>query len=279
MRANRVLAALLAVSGLAIAVDGNTTLLREVRFALWTVASPLHFVSAFAESTASNFMRTFADQDALRRENKKLKQEILTLRGVLTRHDAVLAENAKLRDLYDSRERSREHMLVAELVAISENPLTITIDKGRLGELRVGHTVIDSSGLLGQIVETSAFTSRVLLITDSSHSVPVRALRNDVRAIATGDGKDGLVLKDIPATLDIRTGDHLVTSGLGGRFPPGYPVGEVDSVVVQGDAPFARATVRPAAALDRSRQVLVVQGEESEQFPPTPPAAVTEVVD
>ena len=117
---------------------------------------------------------------------------------------------------------------------------------------------------MGKSWETSALTSRVLLITDSSHSVLVRVLRNDVRAIAAGDGDDGLVLKDIPSTLDVRQGDRLVTSGLGGRFPPGYPVGEVTEVVYDPGELFANATVRPTAALDRSRQVLVVLTAQSE---------------
>ena len=198
------------------------------------------------------------------RNNAALRRELVKLRGLLTRHDAVLRENARLRELYESRERAREDTLVAELVGVSENPIRITIDKGHLREVRVGHAVTDSQGLLGQVVEISALTSRVLLITDSSHSVPVRVLRNDVRAIAAGDGEDGLVLKDIPSTLDVRQGDRLVTSGLGGRFPPGYPVGEVTAIVQAPGELFATATVRPTAAIDRSRQVLVVLTPQDE---------------
>lgn len=256
--------AVLLASCLAMLVENRSTLLEPARSILWTIASPLHFAARFAHGIGERASRAFANHAEARRENAALRRELVKLRGLLTRHDAVLRENARLRELYESRERAREDTLVAELVGVSENPIRITIDKGHLREVRVGHAVTDSQGLLGQVVEISALTSRVLLITDSSHSVPVRVLRNDVRVIAAGDGEDGLVLKDIPSTLDVRQGDRLVTSGLGGRFPPGYPVGEVTAVVQAPGEMFASATVRPTAAIDRSRQVLVVLTPQDE---------------
>ena len=245
-------------------MDANSALFDRVRYYLWTIASPMHIVAQAPYTYGEDLMRIAAGLAELQRENVALRRELVKLRGMLTRHDAVLRENTRLRELYESRQRAREDMLVAELVGVSENPLTITIDQGRLRDVHVGHAVTDSTGLLGQVVETSALTSRVLLITDSSHSVPVRVLRNDVRTIAAGDGEDGLVLKNIPSTLDVRQGDRLVTSGLGGRFPPGFPVGEVTAVIHDPGELFARVTVRPAAALDRSRQVLVVLTPQSE---------------
>ena len=238
--------------------DAKTSLFKSVRFGLWTVASPLQFLSNLPHKAGGAVERTLADRSQLQREIADLKREVFHLRGLLTRHDAVLTENARLRQLYESRQRAREKMLVADLVMVSASPLTITLNKGRLHDVRVGQAVIDSVGLFGQVVETSALASRVLLITDSSHSVPVRVLRNDARAIATGDGEDGLILKDVPTTLDVREGDRLVTSGLGGRFLTGYPVGVVETVVADPVDMFANITARPAAALDRSRQVLVV---------------------
>ena len=260
----RALTAVLLASCLATLVENRSTLLEPVRSVLWTIASPLHFAAQFAHGVGELASGAFANHAEARRENAALRRELVKLRGLLTRHDAVLRENARLRELYESRERVREDTLVAELVGVSENPIRITIDKGHLREVRVGHAVTDSQGLLGQVVESSALTSRVLLITDSSHSVPVRVLRNDVRAIAAGEGEDGLVLKDIPSTLDVRQGDRLVTSGLGGRFPPGYPVGEVTAIVQAPGELFATATVRPTAAIDRSRQVLVVLTPQDE---------------
>lgn len=262
---------LLLVSCLTIWLNGKSSLLANARSVLWTVAQPLQEIAEFPPATVRRIGRMLAGQAALHRENTALKREVLELRGVLTRHDAVLSENARLRELYQARQRAREDMLVADLVGVSRTPIGITIDKGALRDVRVGQTVIDSAGLLGQVVETSALASRVLLITDASHSVPVRVLRNGVRAIAAGDGGNGLVLENIPATLDIREGDRLVTSGLGGRFPPGYPVGVVQTVVTEPGEMFASAAVRPSAALDRTRQVLVVRAPQSR-----PPAAVAD---
>lgn len=263
---------MLFASCLFLLVDGHTSLLDRARFVLGTIASPLHFAAQLPRTVGGMVARAFASHAQVRRENSALRHEVVELRGLLTRHDAVLRENARLRELYESRERAREDMLVAELVGVSENPLGIIIDKGHLRDVRVGHAVTDSAGLLGQVVETSALTSHVLLITDSRHSVPVRVLRNDVRAIAAGNGEDGLVLKNIPSTLDVRQGDRLVTSGLGGRFPPGYPVGEVTAVVQAPGELFATATARPTAGIDRSRQVLVVLTPQGEALGEAAPA-------
>ena len=252
------LAALFALSCAGILTDANTELLREVRTALWTATSPAHFVGPLLRRAVAAPLDIVRDRAALRQEITALKQEVLHLRGTLLRHDAVLSENARLRELSESRQSAREDMLVAGLVMVSASPRTITLDKGRLHDVRLGQAVIDSAGLLGQVVETSVLTSRVLLITDASHSVPVQALRNAARAIAVGDGEQGLLLKDVPTTLDIRVGDRLVTSGLGGRFPIGYPVGEVVTVVSDPADSFATITAKPSGALDRARQMLVV---------------------
>ena len=127
---------------------------------------------------------------------------------------------------------------------------------------RIGQAVIDSEGLFGQIVEVDRATSRVLLITDASHAVPVQVNRNGVRSIAAGSGQlDLLVLENVPISADIVQGDLIETSGLGGRFPQGYPVGYVEAVLVEPTASYAEVSVRPTALLDRSRHVLVVLEE------------------
>ena len=125
--------------------------------------------------------------------------------------------------------------------------------------MQTGQAVIDSEGLFGQIVAVDQLTSRVLLITDASHAVPVQINRNGVRSIAAGTGRmDRLELENVPISADIVQGDLIETSGLGGRFPQGYPVGYVDAMVVEPTASYAQVSVRPAASLDRSRHVLVV---------------------
>ena len=125
-----------------------------------------------------------------------------------------------------------------------------------------GSAVIDSEGLFGQVIELGQFTSRVLLVADKDHAVPVEVNRNAVRSVAGGSGRiDRLELEFVPVTTDIKIGDLLVTSGLGGRFPRGYPVGTVQEVIIDPNVSFAVVNVLPAAQLDRSRHVLVVVGE------------------
>ncbi len=134
----------------------------------------------------------------------------------------------------------------------------------------VGQAVIDAEGLFGQVVEVAQFSSRVMLVIDAAHAVPVQVNRNDFRSIAAGTGRsDRLELEYVPVTADIRVGDLLVSSGLGGHFPRGYPVGEVTAVVVEPTMTYAQVTAKPFAALDRSRHVLLVYDAKTEQ-PKTP---------
>ena len=239
-------------------VDAKTPLLAPVRSAIATVVDPLYFVAAAPYLVADDVARAFSSRAGLIARNAELERELLRLQGEVSRYNDVLTENERLRELFDSQARLGDDVMIAELVASSVQALEIVIDKGRLSNVSAGLAVIDSTGLFGQVVETSAFASRVLLITDRRHAVPVRVLRNDVRAIAVGDGEGKLLLKDVAITLDIREGDRLVSSGLGGRFPSGYPVGVVESVGRDQAEPFANIVVRPSAALDRARQVLVV---------------------
>ncbi len=159
-------------------------------------------------------------------------------------------------------------MLVAEIVNVSPDPLkqTIVIDKGADDDVYIGQAVIDAYGLVGQVVEVNDAQARVILISDSRHSIPVQVNRNGVRAIAEGAGQiDTLLLANVVATTDVKAGDLLVSSGLGQRFPVGYPVGVVESVVQDPGKPFLNVVVRPSAKLDRSRYVLLVFAGEVNQ--------------
>jgi rod shape-determining protein MreC len=152
-------------------------------------------------------------------------------------------------------------VLVSEIIGVSPDPVRhqLILDKGDEAQVREGQALIDANGLMGQVVEVAATTSRVLLITDPTHSVPVQVNRNGVRAVAEGVGSlDRLAVHHVAATTDIRDGDLLVTSGLGGRFPIGYPVARVVSVERNPGEAFARVAAAPLAALDRARHALLV---------------------
>ncbi len=244
-----------------ITLEITTRLLEPVRSSIGTVMSPVQFVAEtpyFLGAAAGNL---FATRNRMLERNAELNRRILELSQVSQQYLALKTENERLRELLGSQARVPAEVVIAELVAVIPAPNThqIIIDKGADDGVMIGQAVIDAVGLFGQIVEVEQYSSRVLLITDVSHAVPVQVNRNGVRSIAGGTGRlDRLELENVPVTADIKEGDLMETSGLGGRFPPGYPVGVVDSVVIEPTSAFALVRVRPNAQLDRSRHVLVV---------------------
>ena len=167
----------------------------------------------------------------------------------------------RLRELLNSAALVDEQVLVGELIGVDPNPFThrILIDKGSRDGVTLGQPVLDARGLMGQVVEVMPYTARVLLLTDTTHSIPVQINRNGLRAIAVGTGNpERLELRHVADTADIKEGDLLVSSGLGQRFPAGYPVAVVKEVIHDSGQPFAVVRAVPTAALNRSRYLLLV---------------------
>ena len=200
-------------------------------------------------------------REQLLAENERLHSEARILQGKLQQLVSLTAENVRLRELLSSSTVLQDSVLVAELISVSPDPLKhqMIVNKGTSHGVYIGQPVIDAYGLVGQVVDANTLTARVILISDSRHAVPVQVNRNGVRAIAEGSGRiDTLTIANMVATTDIEAGDLLVSSGLGQRFPVGYPVGVVESVVQDPGKPFLDIVVRPSARLDRSRHVLLV---------------------
>lgn len=199
---------------------------------------------------------------ALREENARLKQANLVIEAQAQRLAAVMAENARYRALLNSAELIDDEVMVAEIISVTADPARhmLVIDKGSRDGVRKGQPMLGAKGLMGQVVMVGATTSRAMLITDATHAVPVQVNRNGIRALVEGVGNiDQLVVRHLAATTDIEVGDQLVTSGLGGRFPPGYPVATVTAINAELGAAFATAIAEPTAALDRGRHVLLVR--------------------
>lgn len=202
----------------------------------------------------------FQTRDALRDENTRLKQANLVLEAQAQRLAALLAENARYRALLNSATLIEQEVMVAEVVSVTADPARhmLVIDKGSDHGVHKGQPMFGPNGLMGQVVLVGASTSRAMLITDATHAVPVQVNRNGIRALVEGVGDIGqLIVRHVAATTDIQIGDQLVTSGLGGRFPPGYPVAEVVAIEGEPGAAFATVIARPSAALDRGRHVLL----------------------
>jgi rod shape-determining protein MreC len=202
-----------------------------------------------------------ADRNQLQLELSRLQAQRLLTNARLQRMTALEAENARLRDLLDARAQVRDEVRVAEIMAVDANPYrhNIVIDIGEREGAYDGQSIVDVAGVIGQIIETGLTTSQAMLISDPSHSLPVEVNRNGLRTIANGTGEFGrLVLPFVTNNADIRPGDLLVTSGLGGAFPAGYPVAVVETVNRIPQEPFADVTATPAAALDQVREVMLI---------------------
>jgi rod shape-determining protein MreC len=253
--------ALAIVSALLLVVDLNSRLLSPLRSLLATVVSPIYVIAESPYRVGQSASATLSTRESLIKENEELRKRNFELAQITQQFVALREENGRLRQLLGSRQRLDSKVLVAELIGVVPSPTTfqVEIDKGADAGVFVGQAVIDADGLFGQVVEVAQFSSRVMLLVDAAHAVPVQVSRNDFRSIAAGTGRmDKLELEYVPVTADIRVGDTLVSSGLGGHFPRGYPVGEVTSVVVDPTMTYAQVTARPVAALDRSRHVLLV---------------------
>jgi rod shape-determining protein MreC len=256
----RVVLATAVVVGL-IAADINYNSFRAARAVLDSFASPIYWVANLPARMGEWTQIHIESRSQLLEDNERLQRENLILQGRSQQMASLQAENVRLRALLNSSALLRDDVLVAELIGVSPDPerLQLLLNKGERDGVFVGQPLIDADGLMGQVVEVSAGSSRALLITDVTHSVPVQVNRNGVRAIAEGTGALGsLEVRHVSSSTDILPGDLLVTSGLGGRFPEGYPVAVVKEVERDPGEPFARVVATPSAALDRTRHVLLV---------------------
>ncbi len=245
-------------------IDHITDWLDEPRSLLTVAATPIIVVADLPGRSVRGLDETFSSRDDMRRRIAELEREQLLLKVRTEKMAALTAENNRLRDLLGSAAKLQDNVLVAELIGVNPDPeeQEVMIDKGSVDNVFVGQPVLDANGLMGQVVEVSRYSSRVLLISDVRHSVPVQVLRSNLRLIAQGMGlEQQLELLHVNSTADIRVGDQLLSSGLGNRFPIGYPVGTVEKVEFEPGRPFAEVRATPTAQLDRTRHVLLVFSE------------------
>lgn len=242
-------------------VDHVTGWLDGSRAVMTVAVTPVIVVADLPRRSTRGLGELFSSRGNLRGRISQLESELILLRVKTEKMAALTVENNRLRGLLGSAAKLQDNVLVAELIGVNPDPeeQQVVIDKGSADNVFVGQPVLDARGLMGQVMEVSQFTSRVLLISDQTHSVPVQVMRSNLRLIAQGTGIDQqLELLHVNSTADIKVGDQLLSSGLGNRFPVGYPVGVVDRVDYEPGKPFAEVTARPSARLDRTRHVLLV---------------------
>ena len=258
-------------------VDHRWNHLEQVRSLLSVAIYPLQYAASLPANTAAWLSENVVSHQTLQEEREKLHQENLTLRARLQQLEALETENVRLRGLLDSSFQVGNRVLVAELVEVDLDPFRhqVLINKGSRSGLYTGQPVLDADAVMGQVIHVNPTTATVLLITDANHALPIQVNRNGLRSIALGTGIiNRLELPQLPNNADIQEGDLLVTSGFGGRFPPGYPVARVSEVKREPGRPFATIFATPTAHLDRINEVLLVWQMEA---PPTANAGETSI--
>lgn len=235
--------------------------LDPLRQNLSSVFSPLQYLASVPGAALDWSSESFATRNMLALQNKELLRQQLLMSERLQRFEHLRQENERLRALLGSPAYLDSRKMVAEVLEVASDPFHhyVVLNHGSRSGVFVGQPVVDAQGVVGQVVQVSEMTSRVLLLSDVSHGLPVRITRNDVRLVANGTGElDEIELRHVAKSTDIRVGDLLVTSGLGNRFPEGYPVARVMEVLTEDGQSYARVTAQPLAALDRIRYVLLI---------------------
>ncbi|MFC1772228.1 rod shape-determining protein MreC [Pseudomonadota bacterium] len=243
-------------------IDHRQHHLDSMRSFLSVVVYPLQWLVDLPDTSSEWFRESLSTRRELQEENASLRTQQLMLNTQLQKLESLEAENRRLRALLDSSfQVGTRHMLIAGLLSVDMDPYRhqIEVNKGSLDHLFEGQPLLDSQGVMGQLIHVGPLTATAMLITDPSHAIPVQINRTGLRTIALGTGSiDRLELPHIPTNADVRIGDLLISSGLGGRFPPGYPVAEVINVEQDPGNTFSEVSARPRAHLDRSREVLLV---------------------
>ncbi|WP_354624396.1 rod shape-determining protein MreC [Psychromonas sp. MME2] len=245
--------------------DSQFNLFASSRIYLNSLVSPVQYVADAPQKLFSSLSENLMTRQELKERNLQLEKDNLLLKADRLLLTQMQKDNEQLRKLLNSQKSYTHKRMIAEVMSLRSDPFThqLLIDKGALDGVYLGQPVINEQGVVGQISQVGSTTSRVLLIVDASHGIPVRVERNDMVAIVHGSGAwNKLNVPFIRSNADLQPGDLLVTSGLGGRFPPGYPVATVSQFDYQEGAHYARVSATPTALLDRSRYLLLLWGDK-----------------
>lgn len=258
---------LLVALALAIALmvlDHRGGWLSAIRVQVEYAVQPLWRLAGLPMRLGDDVRDTASSRARLMRENETLRNALLISNARIARLEALAAENARLRGLLGAAEQGGLDVQLAPILDIALDPtrqrltLAIGADQG----VRSGQAAIDAGGLVGQVIDVRSGTATVLLLTDPDHAVPVAVARNGIRLVAYGRG-DRIELANIPTSSDVKVGDRIVTSGLGGRFPPGFPVGTIVRLRRDESRAFLVGELQPAAQLDRGRDLLLLRQRPS----------------
>lgn len=258
------LLAYLAISVALIVLDHRGDWLAQVRGHASVAMQPLWWLAGLPSRLGEDLRDDAATRTRLAEENRLLRNELLLGAARQARLQVEAEENARLRGLMGAAERGGQDVQLAPILDVDLDPTRqrLMLNAGTASGVRRGQAVIDAGGLVGQVIEATPSTATVLLLTDPDHAVPVAVARTGVRLIVYGTGRsDMLELRNVPLSSDVRAGDVVITSGLGGRFPPGFPVGTIAALRPDDSRAFLVGDVDAAAQLDRGRDVLLLRDQ------------------
>jgi rod shape-determining protein MreC len=258
------LALLLSVS--LIIFDNKLDGFGTTRVYLNSLVSPLQYLANLPGQLLNSSASRFVSHERLFNDNALLTHDAMLMNGQLQLLTFLQEENDRLRSLLNSPVQDNTRKEVAELMAVDNNPYShqIVINKGAINGVFEGQPVLDDRGIVGQIMQVSSTNSRVLVIADVTHAIPVRIARNNVRLIVTGSGSlNELLIPHVAHSSDIKIGDTLLSSGLGNVFPEGYPVATITTIIRDESRPFSQVRAKPVAQLDRLKYLLLLWTKRS----------------
>ena len=241
--------------------DNKFNKFEHIRSYLQSFVSPLQYIANGSKELLTWASENFITHQQLLAEKRAYESKEVFYEEQAMQLRILQNENDRLRKLLASPLKTELQKMVAEIISVDSNPYShqVVINRGANSGVFEGQAVLDDQGVVGQVLHVGATTSRIILITDITHAIPVRNSRNGVRMVAYGSGKIGhLTLNHVPHSIDIKVGDELVTSGLGAKYPEGYPVVIVTSIDKDESRPFAKVYTKPVAKIDRLRYLLLL---------------------
>ncbi|MCO4321412.1 rod shape-determining protein MreC [Aliidiomarina quisquiliarum] len=251
-------------------LDHRLSVMQPTRMVLNSIVSPVQYLATMPEEIYLRLSENVRSRFQMRQELSQLRNDMLDMQGEMQRYQFLVRENERLRNLLASDAREDSLRMVAEVIAVDSDSYShqVVVNKGTAHGVFIGQPVLDDQGVVGQVSSVGLTTARILLISDQSHAIPTRSERSGIRVVVQGVGDTSMLeVMHVPHSTELEVGDLLLSSGLGGVFPEGYPVAVVKSIDLDISATFAKVTARPIANLDRIRMLLLVWQASSEQQP------------
>ena len=256
-----------ALSIIFMAIDARLNYLSQIRQAFIAALHPLEIVANAPSEWYRDIKKYFSVHNQLVQENYALKQQAFEQKVMLQRLTSIDAENTHLRSLLNGNIPIQPKAVLGEISHMGRDPFThtVVVNRGSHHTIKAGQAVVDSKGIIGQVTRVYPFTSEVTLITDKELSIPIQIERNQLRAIAFGEGNNTLDIPYLPTNVDIKVGDRLVTSGIDGVYPTGLAVATVTKILQNTESPFAKIICTPVAEVTNHLQLLLLALPEAKE--------------